>query len=267
MGRRGILSCMNNVHIFLQARGGVGKSTAASLLAQYLIDRHKSCICIDCDGFTKTLSQFKRLKAHSFDLDNAKTNERIYELFNNIKYFYRDIKDIQADEKVSFVVDVPSKNFSPVLNFIANTKKELYDLNIFVHTIITGQDSISDMLCVKQICNTVSGLCNICIWQNPFFGPVGLNISKNIRSTDTKKDFIDIESDPIYKENIENIYALIPMPNKNEIVGYSLFFERMIKNHLTFQELQDSNDFFVIEKQYLFDIRIDFYQFMNLMNL
>ena len=38
MGRRGILSCMNNVHIFLQARGGVGKSTAASLLAQYLID-------------------------------------------------------------------------------------------------------------------------------------------------------------------------------------------------------------------------------------
>ena len=51
---------MSNVHIVLQGKGGVGKSLAASMLAQYLTKRGESPLCIDTDPINATLADLLR---------------------------------------------------------------------------------------------------------------------------------------------------------------------------------------------------------------
>ena len=43
------------IHMSLQGKGGVGKSLAASVLAQYFMARGKAVRCIDADPVNKTL--------------------------------------------------------------------------------------------------------------------------------------------------------------------------------------------------------------------
>ena len=51
------------IHLSLQGKGGVGKSLAASVLAQYFRARAKPVRCIDTDPVNKTLSQYEALHA------------------------------------------------------------------------------------------------------------------------------------------------------------------------------------------------------------
>ena len=51
------------IHLSLQGKGGVGKSLAASILAQYFIARGKPVRCVDSDPVNKTLSQYAALQA------------------------------------------------------------------------------------------------------------------------------------------------------------------------------------------------------------
>ena len=50
-----------SIHLSLQGKGGVGKSFAASVLAQYFQARDKPLRCIDTDPVNKTLTQFEAL--------------------------------------------------------------------------------------------------------------------------------------------------------------------------------------------------------------
>jgi hypothetical protein len=52
----------------LQGKGGVGKSLAASMLAQYFMARGKSVRCIDADPVNKTLFQYRALEAKPLQL-------------------------------------------------------------------------------------------------------------------------------------------------------------------------------------------------------
>ena len=56
------------IHLSLQGKGGVGKSLAASILAQYFMARGKPVRCIDSDPVNKTLSQYAALRAEPFML-------------------------------------------------------------------------------------------------------------------------------------------------------------------------------------------------------
>src|SRR5258708_39805737 len=56
------------IHMSLQGKGGVGKSLAASVLAQYLMARGKPVHCIDADPVNKTLFQYRALEAKPLQL-------------------------------------------------------------------------------------------------------------------------------------------------------------------------------------------------------
>src|ERR1700721_4804467 len=57
-----------SVHVVLQAKGGVGKSFVAAILAQYL-SRQRTVRCFDTDPGNATLAQYKALAAeHIGDL-------------------------------------------------------------------------------------------------------------------------------------------------------------------------------------------------------
>jgi hypothetical protein len=56
------------IHMSLQGKGVVGKSLAASVLAQYFIARGKQVHCIDADPVNKTLFQYRALEAKPLQL-------------------------------------------------------------------------------------------------------------------------------------------------------------------------------------------------------
>lgn len=49
---------MNKINFVLQAKGGIGKSYTASLLAQYLKPKSSNLLILDIDQENPTLSQF-----------------------------------------------------------------------------------------------------------------------------------------------------------------------------------------------------------------
>jgi len=56
------------VHLSLQSKGGVGKSLAASILAQYFAARGHKVRCVDTDPVNKTLSQYGGLQVEPLKL-------------------------------------------------------------------------------------------------------------------------------------------------------------------------------------------------------
>ena len=59
---------MSTVHLILQGKGGVGKSLAAFLLAQYLPEKSINVRCYDADPVNSTLASFPALNAVKVDL-------------------------------------------------------------------------------------------------------------------------------------------------------------------------------------------------------
>src|SRR6266478_5664306 len=59
---------MSTVNLILQGKGGVGKSFAAFLLAQYLPEKSVLVRCFDADPINNTLASFAALNAVKVDL-------------------------------------------------------------------------------------------------------------------------------------------------------------------------------------------------------
>jgi cellulose biosynthesis protein BcsQ len=69
---------MSTVHFVLQGKGGVGKSYAAVLLAQYLRQRGLPVSCFDGDPLNQTLGGFASLDVKKVDfLENTEKGRRI----------------------------------------------------------------------------------------------------------------------------------------------------------------------------------------------
>src|SRR5436309_1776324 len=56
------------IHMSLMGKGGVGKTLAASLLAQYFMSRGRRVQCIDADPVNKSLCQYKALAVRPLQL-------------------------------------------------------------------------------------------------------------------------------------------------------------------------------------------------------
>src|SRR4051812_17020041 len=56
-------SSMNQLHIVMNGKGGIGKSIVAYNIAQYLKSLDPDALCIDTDPLTPTLSKYPGLKA------------------------------------------------------------------------------------------------------------------------------------------------------------------------------------------------------------
>ena len=61
----------NSVHFILQGKGGIGKSFAASLLAQYLDERFSHSLhCLDTDQENTTFSHYQALNVQHVNVMN-----------------------------------------------------------------------------------------------------------------------------------------------------------------------------------------------------
>lgn len=100
------------INFVLQGKGGIGKSLAASLLSQYLIDRNKLVACFDTDPVNTTLAAYDKLKATKVEImDGDVVNSRFFDTL------IENLVKLPADAYA--VIDSGASTFFPLASYLS----------------------------------------------------------------------------------------------------------------------------------------------------
>ncbi|MDI2113869.1 nucleotide-binding protein [Commensalibacter nepenthis] len=231
------LKSKKEVHLVIQGKGGVGKTLVSSLLAQFYTSQNRNVICIDTDPVNQSFKDIEKL--------NVKTVHLFKENQNHIDYNSLDkmLSEI-VENPATYIIDNGAASFQPMMTyFITDGAIEILlenDYIVVLHLIIaTGQELAMTMTGTENIISSMNSedMLSTILWLN----------EKNGSFTDY--DDNEFEDSPFYQEISNKINGLIylqQMPEAQEIV-----FKEMLKNKLTFEEAQQSDDFLLVQKSRL----------------
>src|ERR1700724_689950 len=155
------------VHISLQGKGGVGKSLISAILSQYLLSKGQNVLGIDADPVNQTLAEYRGLAVSRLNLlKEGSVDQREFDL----------LMERFLTERGTFVVDTGASTFIPLWHYILENHALDYlrerDKRVFVHSVITGGQSVNDTQAgFEQLAETTREK-NIVVWLNEYFGAV-----------------------------------------------------------------------------------------------
>ena len=228
--------------MFLQGKGGVGKSFAATLMAQKMIEDGKKPLCIDVDPHNPTFFGYKALNVQRFkvmegdDVDPWKFDQMI---------------ELVAESEEDVIIDNGASSFIALASYIKKTEIPalLHSMGhtLVIHTVIVGANALSDT--VEEFVKTVAIFppeTKYVVWINPVHGPVQMD----------GKEFTEFKA---YKNNAHRIAALVEIPAFDEkTFGRNL--RQMMTDNLTFQESLKSTSLNLASRQRLAIMRRDIYK-------
>jgi hypothetical protein len=220
------------IHLSLQGKGGVGKSLAASVLAQYFMARGKPVRCIDTDPVNKTLSQYEALRAKPLLLlRDGIVDQRAFD----------QLMEILLTEEGTFVVDNGASTFIPLWHYmLENNAIEMFrqaGRQIYVHTIITGGQALGDTLKgFAQIAETTTDQ-NIVVWVNEYFGRVEYD----------GKPATELKA---FRDHAEKVHGCVAIRKRNQDT-FGRDVEEVICRKITFQQAIEDGPFSIMTKQRL----------------
>lgn len=209
---------MANIHMFLQEKGGVGKSFAATLLAQQMKEEGKTPLCIDIDPANATFSGYKALDVKTYEImEGDDVNPRKFD----------KVMEAVAESEEDVIIDNGSSSYFALANYMK--KMQVAEVlqgmghNLTMHTLIVGGNVLVDTLdsMVKTITIFPENTKHV-IWLNPFSGAIENN----------GNNFYGFKA---YKNNAARITAVIEIPDyEPKTFGHDL--RKMMAENLTFQE-------------------------------
>jgi hypothetical protein len=124
---------------------------------------------------------------------------------------------------------------------------------VFVHTVITGGQSLGDTLSgFDQLAETTAQR-NLVVWLNEYFGEV-------------KQHGASFPDMAVYKTHREKIHGVIAIVRRNaDTFGRDV--EEMISRKLTFDEAVNAADFTIMAKQRLRVIQRDLFEQLDTIGL
>lgn len=211
---------MKEVHLVIQAKGGVGKSFVAALLAQYLHDRSNDAVhCFDTDPSNHTLADYAAL--------NAKIIELLDETSQTIDTSNFDgLMDSLIDGEGVGVVDNGTATFGPLMSYIAEndvgSELAAEGVRLVLHVPLNGGQARD--YCLKglvQVLNAVDG--EAVVWLNEHKGKIH----------DNGKPFDEFK---VYAQYKKRIAGIIRIPELNADT-YGKNISDMTERNLTFNEI------------------------------
>ncbi|WP_031578382.1 AAA family ATPase [Ruminobacter sp. RM87] len=212
------------VHMIMQGKGGVGKTLASTLLAQYFLAHEKKIACFDTDPVNTSFAGYRSLNVKVLELmqdDEIKPRN-----FDNL---IEDIANSDADE---IIVDNGASSFVPLsLYLIDNDIPSVLadmDVEICLHSIIAGSQALLD--CINGFNALIKNFTKngkpenlgFYVWLNTFQGAIQIE----------NKNFFEMKC---YKNNHESIKAVLELPElKKDTFGAD--FTEILKNKQTFSE-------------------------------
>jgi hypothetical protein len=235
----------SQVHVILQAKGGVGKSYVAAIVAQYYRDRQSSVRCFDTDPGNATLTQYKAL-------DVEHIGDLIQSGVINQKRFDPLVEKLLNDDGVS-VVDTGASTFLPFWNYVLEnellTLLENRGRQVYMHCLVTGGQAMKDTLNgLDRLAQTIRQK-SIIVWLNEFFGEV----REGSRPFEQFKLAQDLAPKLVGSVLIRK---LNPDTFEDDV-------QQMLRNRLTFEEAIISEDFSLVSKQRLQIVRRELFEQMD----
>lgn len=236
---------MSIINMFLQGKGGVGKSFAAILMAQKMIEDGKAPLCIDIDPVNPTLSGYKALNVKRFKIMVGEDVDPFLfdAMFEEVVASKNDvIIDNGASSYIALTSYLTVTNISTVLKEMGHT--------LVIHTVIIGGNALLET--VGDFTKVIASFdCDtkFVVWLNPFFGPVSQD----------GKEFTEFKA---YTKNAERIVAVIEIPEfAQKLHGRDL--REMFESKFTFKEALSSSSVPIFSRQRLTMMRRDLWSRMG----
>ena len=218
------------VYIVSQGKGGVGKTTIATMLASYLLLKNKVIQVIDTDGVNQTLSAFKALNVKEKNIlsDDYQTSD-----LTKIDDFFSDLlEDQEADKTV--IIDIGASSFLPIRSHIfQNEIYKMIDIT-FVIPICGGTSEDSSMLGISDTLKDFENGVNYLIVQNERDGKLKFKNSK------LEKQLQSLEKNYIGDVTLEKISGILATD-----------FEIVNKNKIIFQQIEKCKDLKILNRKRL----------------
>jgi hypothetical protein len=239
---------MKRINLVLMGKGGVGKTFASWVLAQYLQSRDPNLYCADTDPTNASFSRFEALKVEhigittdSMVVDPSKFDTLIERLL---------ILDGEA------VIDNGASSFLPLISYFH--ENEIFEMlrdagfAVVVHTPLVGGVAIDDTLAGLRAIVGLSSA-DVVIWQNQYFGPL-------------VKEGVQVLDLPFVKSLGPRILGTIDI-RAREPKTFGADICEIMGNRMTFQEAQNSPNVRIMQRQRLQMINRDLFDQLAAMGL
>ena len=236
------------IHIALQGKGGVGKSLISAILSQYLSSKGQDVCGIDVDPVNQTFSEYQGLRVECLNLlREGSIDQREFDLLME-----RFLKEVGT-----FVVDTGASTFIPLWHYILENHAldhlRQKGKRVFIHSIITGGQSLSDTLSGLEAVAETTREKNIVVWLNEYFGPV-------------LQDGAGFADMPVCKKHANKLHGSVALARRTaDTFGRDM--EEMISRKLTFDEAVKAADFTIMTKQRLLVVQRDLFEQLDRIGL
>ena len=234
-------SSKTSIHILLQGKGGVGKSLISSILSQYLLSKGQDVRCVDADPVNQTLSEYQGLAVSCLNLlKEGSVDQREFDL----------LMERFLTESGTFVVVTGASTFIPLWHYILENDALDYlrerGKRVFVHSVITGGQSLNDTLDgFEQLAETTREK-NIVVWLNEYFGAV-LPAGEPFREMAVCKK---------HANKVQGSVAIV----RRTADTFGRDVEEMIRQKMTFEEALNGSGFTIMAKQRLRVVQRDLFE-------
>lgn len=239
---------MATINMFLQGKGGVGKSFAATLMAQKMMEEGKTPLCIDVDPVNPTFFGYKGIDVKRVQImAGDEIDPSLFDAMIEMIAESEDdtIIDNGASSYVALASYITSNEISSVLHEMGHT--------LVVHTVIIGGNALVET--VKDFSKLVKSFkddTQFVVWLNPFFGPI-------------EQDGLEFIEFKAYTSNAEKVAAVIEIPEFDQkMFGRNL--REMFEANLTFSEALATADFPIMTRQRLTMMRRDLWSRLGVLD-
>lgn len=165
----------NSVHVFLAHKGGVGKTTNAALLCEWLINRGAPPFVFDADAKNTDacISNYKALNARRLPL--LRTDEAGAERINESGF--EALLESALEEEGPHVIDTGANTYTHWLSYVIDLglvqELEAAGKTVYLHTIVAGGEMTEET--TKGLQEIASALpWPIVVWVNEYKSPAKL---------------------------------------------------------------------------------------------
>lgn len=211
-----------DVHFVMQGKGGVGKTTAAALLGQYLKGIDPETVCVDIDPVNSSFSDFRALNPIALEIMNeGGIDQRAFDT----------LMEKIAETPHTFVVDSGAATFLPLTQYLADgpvfSILKQFDRRPVFHSIITGGPAQAHtMQGLATLLDSIPEDADVVLWINEYHG------FGKVTDKDGQEDW---ENLAIVQKNKCRFRAIIQLPTLNQQT-HGADMRDMLKQGMTFEE-------------------------------
>jgi len=213
----------------------------SAILAQYFKKKCGTVHCLDTDPVNATFAQYRILGAEHINVLKRGT---IHE-----KRFDELVDKICEGEGI-FIIDTGATTFVPFWNYVLENEilqfLQGHGRRVFVHSIVTGGQAMSDTLNgLERLAETTTEK-NIIVWLNEFFGEV-------------TKDGKTFEEFKIAEDLAPKLLGTVVLRERNPHT-FGDDIRHMLERRLTFDEAIRIADFSLVSEQRLAMVRRELFE-------